>query len=116
VAGPAGPSFSNAVAFSGTTLNNGAVISGSDTNFAFFVNNSPTGVTVTLPLANSGAGKQIRVQALVPGGNSFTIQRQGSDLIFDATAPSPGFTSETHANGATFVSDGVSRWFQIWAR
>jgi hypothetical protein len=116
VTGPVGPSFSNSVAFDAATLANGSTISGSNTSFAFFVNNSSPGVTVTLPLASSAAGKQIRVQATVPGGNSFTVQRQGSDLIFDATAPSNGFTSETHSNGATFVSDGTNRWFQIWGR
>lgn len=114
--GVAGPSFSNVDAVSPTILANGAIISGADQNFVFIVNNSTGAVSVTLPLANSGAGKQIRLQLLVPdNGNTLTVNRQGSDGIFDHVLSS-GVASITHGAGITLASDGVSRWLVLWSR
>ncbi len=99
------------------TLANGATISGSSTSFVFFVNNSGGAATITLPLANTLAGKQIRLQATNPdNGNTITVQRQGSDLIFAVAKDPPGDTNVTHPNGMTLVSDGVNRWLVLWSR
>lgn len=114
--GAAGPSFSNVDAVSPTILSNGATISGTDQNFVFIVNNSTGAVSVTLPLASSGAGKQIRLQLLVPdNGNTLTVMRQGSDGIFDHVLSS-GVASINHSAGITLASDGVSRWLVLWSR
>jgi hypothetical protein len=99
-----------------TILTNGASISGIDKSFVFIVNNSFGAVSVMLPLASSGAGKQIRLQLLVPdNGNTLTVNRQGSDGIFDHVLSS-GVTSITHGAGITLASDGVSRWLVLWSR
>ena len=73
--------------------------------------------TVTLPLANTLAGKQIRLQATNPdNGNTITVQRQGSDQIFSLVKDPPGETSLTRSNGMTLASDGVNRWLVLWTR
>lgn len=114
--GLAGPSFSNVDAVSPTILANGATISGTDQNFVFIVNNSPSSVTVTLPLASTGAGKQIRVQLQVPdNGHTLTVNRQGSDGIFDHVLGS-GVSSITRGAGITLASDGGTRWLVLWSR
>ena len=113
-AGLAGAAFSNVDAV--TNIANGGTISGSDTNFVFIVNNTSTSVTVTLPPANSGAGKQIRVQTLVPDNlNTLTVQSQGSDKIFDHVLGT-GVTTITRGAGITLASDGGSRWLVLWSR
>ncbi|MBZ5677902.1 MAG: DNRLRE domain-containing protein [Acidobacteriia bacterium] len=112
--GLAGPSFSNVD--SASVLANGATIDGSDQHFLFFVNNAGGSVTVTLPLASSAAGKQIRVQNITPGnGNTLTVNRQGSDLIFDHIITT-GVTSITRGAGITLASDGGTRWLVLWSR
>ena len=112
--GPAGPSFSNVD--SASVLVNGATITGSDQHFLFFVNNAGGSVTVTLPLASSAAGKQIRVQNIAPGnGNTLTVNRQGSDLIFDHVLGT-GVTFITRGAGITLASDGGTRWLVLWSR
>jgi hypothetical protein len=116
-AGPTGAAFSNADSVDATTLVNGNTISGATTSFVFFVNNSAGAATITLPLANTLAGKQIRIQATNPdNGNSITVQRQGSDQIFSLVKDPPGETSLTRSNGVTLASDGVNRWLVLWTR
>lgn len=115
-AGLAGPSFSNVDAVSPTILASGAVIAGTDKNFVFIVNNSTSAVSITLPLASSLAGKEIRVQTLVPdNGNTLTVNRQGSDGIFDHVLSS-GVNSITRGAGITLASDGGTRWLVLWSR
>ena len=116
-AGATGPAFTNADSVDAVTLANGATISGSSTSFVFFVNNSAVAPTITLPLANTLAGKQIRLQATNPdNGNAITVQRQGTDQIFAVAKDPPGDTNITHPNGMTLVSDGVNRWLLLWSR
>ena len=109
--------FANADAVDATTLVNGNTISGASTSFIFFVNNSSGAATITLPLANTLAGKQIRLQATNPdNGNTITVQRQGTDQIFSLVKDPPGETSLTRSNGMTLASDGVNRWLVLWTR
>jgi hypothetical protein len=83
-----GPTFSNSDAIDATTLINGSIISPSVTSLVFFVNNAAGPATVTLPLASSfGAGKQIRLQATVPGSATNTIT--APDLYYCARFPTP---------------------------
>ena len=84
-AGTTGPAFSNADSVDATILVNGNTIPGSSTSFVFFVNNAAGAATITLPLANTLAGKQIRLQATNPdNGNNITVaaSRQRPDLFF----------------------------------
>jgi len=98
-------------------LVNGSTIPGASTSFVFFVNNAAGAATITLPLANTLAGKQIRLQATNPdNGNTITVQRQGSDQIFSFAKDPPGETSLTRPNGMTLASDGVNRWLVLWTR
>jgi hypothetical protein len=112
--GPAGPAFSNTDSVSPGALTNGATISGADTHFVFMVDNSAVAPTIQLPLASSGAGKQIRLQATVPYNTlGLTVVPQGADGIWDSNFP-PGLTTLTHQSGMTLVSDGVNRWLLLW--
>jgi hypothetical protein len=116
-AGPSGPAFTNADSVDAATLVNGSTISGASTSFVFFVNNAGSSATITLPLASSLAGKQIRLQATNPdNGNTITVQRQGTDQIFSLVKDPPGETNVTRSNGMTLVSDGVNRWLLLWSR
>jgi len=113
--GAIGTPFSNTDYQDPTTLANGAVIGDADTHFVFLVNNSAVVPTVSLPHANSGAGKQIRLQATVPyNGHTLNIVTQGSDGIWDAQAGGPALTSFTPQGGITLVSDGGTRWLVLW--
>jgi hypothetical protein len=116
-AGTTGPAFTNADSVDAVTLVNGNTISAASTSFIFFVNNSGGPATITLPLANTLAGKQIRLQATNPdNGSSITVQRQGTDQIFSIAKDPPGETSVIRPNGMTLVSDGVNRWLLLWSR
>ena len=116
-AGAQGPVFSNADSIDAATLVNGGTIPGASTSFVFFVNNAAGAATITLPLANTLAGKQIRLQATNPdNGNTITVQRQGTDQIFSFAKDPPGETSLTRPNGMTLASDGVNRWLVLWTR
>jgi hypothetical protein len=100
-----------------TTLVNGNTIPSASTSLVFFINNASGAATITLPLANSLAGKQIRLQATNPdNGNAITVQRQGTDQIFSLVKDPPGETSLTRSNGMTLASDGVNRWLVLWTR
>ena len=116
-AGAQGPAFSNADSVDAVTLASGSTISGSSTSFVFFVNNSAGAATITLPLANTLAGKQIRLQATNPdNGNSIIVQPQGSDKIFSVAQDPPGELNLSRSNGMTLASDGVNRWLVLWTR
>ena len=112
-----GPAFTNTDSVNATTLTTGATISGASTSFVFFVNNAGGSATITLPLASSLAGKQIRLQATNPdNGNNIIVVPQGSDKIFSLAKDPPGETSLTRPNGMTLASDGVNRWLVLWSR
>jgi hypothetical protein len=119
VQGPSGPSGAAGVAFSNTqataTITNGATISNTDTHVVFYINNAGGPVSMTLPLANV-PGKLIRVQATVASGNSVTVNRQGTDLLFEQVFPTSGVTSLGTTSSISFVSDGAGRWLQLWRR
>jgi hypothetical protein len=113
-AGATGPVFSNTQA--NAVIANGGTISGSAV--VFYVDNSAGPVSVTLPSAASQAGRVVRVQETVPdNGNIVTVNRAGSDLIFDQFGPpNAGLTSITASSSVTFASDGGSRWLRLWKR
>ena len=113
--GTTGAAFSNSW-FAEGPISSGSVVSGSDTHRAILVNNSVGAATVTLPLANSGAGKLIHFQgsAGFTGSNTITINRQGTDQIVnhDSVSANSGLvTACTVQISAEFVSDGSSRWY-----
>jgi hypothetical protein len=95
---------------------NNGTISGSAV--VFYVDNSAGAVSVTLPSAASQAGRVVRVQETVPdNGNIVTVNRAGSDLIFDQFGPpNAGQTSIVASSSVTFASDGGSRWLRLWKR
>ena len=126
--GPTGPTFSNTQG--PATLANGATISDSATSVVFYVDNSASNVSVTLPHANSLAGKIIRIQATVPGNlHTITVNVQGSDKIFQHEVVENGgvVSSLVIADSRTFVSDGgtgnhggglgtTGGWLVVWGR
>jgi hypothetical protein len=120
ITGVTGPDFAHSFALSPTTLNSGDTISGGDTHQIFLVNNGSVSPTVTLPLANSGAGKFITIMGNTAGGGAahpITINAQGADKIqADGLAPGSQKTSVSKSAPASFISDGVSKWFfyQTW--
>jgi hypothetical protein len=98
-----------------TALTTGAVIGDADTHLVFSLNNSAVSATVTLPHANSAAGKQITIQASNPqNGNTISVVPTGTDGLWDSNFP-PALTIITHTVGVTLVSDGGSRWIVLWA-
>ena len=132
--GPSGPTGPTGSAFSNTqapgTLANGGTISDSSQVVVFYVDNSATNPSVTLPRANVLAGKIIRIQATVPGNlKTITVNTQGTDRIYIHqvidSPPAPPSTTYTVADSATFVSDGGSGahgdgtlggWLLLWGR
>jgi hypothetical protein len=115
--GPTGPLFSNQWNVEGP-VSSGTTISDTDAHRVILVNNS-SAATVTLPLANSAAGKLILFQGssnyIVANLNTITIRVQGSDHILNHNSYSP--TMDGHATSckvtstAEFVSDGTSLWY-----
>ena len=114
-AGATGPTFSNQWNVEGP-VSSGTTILGSDVHRAVLVNNS-SAATITLPLANTAAGKLILFQGAsnYTGTNPITIQVQGSDHILNHNSFSPSqdgrATTCTVTSTAEFVSDGTSLWY-----
>jgi hypothetical protein len=117
IIGPTGPVFSNT--YSNVVLSNGAVISGNDATHLFFVNNTVSSPTITLPPANV-AGKFIRIEGTCTtsvscSSNVFHVNVQGADNIFlhncSCTNANP-VTQASAARGLEFISDGSGHWYQ----
>ena len=60
-----------------------------------------------LPTAASQAGRKIWIVSTNRGGTSFTVSRQGSDLLYSSQAN--GVASLLFADSVQFFSDGI-RW------
>ena len=110
---PPGPAFSNQWNVEGP-LSSGTTISDSDVHRTVLVNNSSP-ATITLPHANSAAGKLILFQASsnYTGTNPFTIQVQVGDHILNHNSANltGQATTCTVTSTAEFVSDGTSLWY-----
>ena len=113
--GATGPTFSNSWNVVGPVVN-GTIVSDSDPHRAILVSNA-SAATVTLPHANSAAGKLILFQGSqnFTGTNKITINVQGTDHILNHNSFSPTMdgkaTTCTVTSTAEFVSDGVSLWY-----
>jgi hypothetical protein len=104
IAGVTGATFMNAFGVSTSTT-----ISAGDTGRIFLV---PAGSTVTLPRANTAAGKWISIRA-TGTGSALTINSSGGDLIISVSSPSGATTLTGGASFfADFVSDGTV-WYAI---
>jgi hypothetical protein len=115
IAGSTGPTFTNIYSALGpaNALSTGA-IQNSDTHPVFWLNNTSSIPTITLPAANV-AGKFLQFRGITPksSGSDMTVSAQGSDKIYvAATTDGSGIkTTYTFANVAAFVSDGSGRWY-----
>jgi hypothetical protein len=111
-AGPSGPGFSNIFSMDTTVHATGFVIPDNSTSVTLF-----TGAgAITLPHGNV-PGKKIWIVTTTPG-TSFTIQRQGSDVIFRSgfpTQPDPGETSFTSQFAVEMWTDGTGKWYLTFA-
>lgn len=114
-AGPQGPAFSNL--WRVESVGTGSIIGDSDSSRAVLVNNSGA-ATITLPHANSAAGKRILIEGTAQINasqtNTITINVQGSDRILnhDSFSTNAGqATSCQVLNTAEFVSNGSSLWY-----
>lgn len=111
--GPEGPTFSNAWNVEGPVAS-GTVISGTDAHRTIIVNNGTAGATITLPPANSGAGKLILIQAGTnfTNTNTITVQVQGSDHMLNHNSTNPtGQITSCQVGALELVSDGTSLWY-----
>ena len=116
-AGPTGPVFSNT--YSNVVLASGATISDADPTHLFFVNNSSSPPTITLPHATV-AGKFIRILGTATSNSpfNFTVNAASGDQIFfhncqcgvPGNPPNPS-TSASAARGLEFISDGAHNWY-----
>lgn len=109
-AGATGPNFSNTLSVDATTHSGTYTIPDNATSVTF----TTEGNTITLPLASSLTGKKIWIVPTNPSGSMFTIQRQGSDLIFWSEISTPtsiGLISIQNSNPVQLFSDGASSWF-----
>jgi hypothetical protein len=110
-AGPAGPAVSN-VFDTDTTYHTGSFAIPAASVLHTFLVDTTSPVTVTLPLANTLAGKLLSVQTKqFVSGVSITVVPSGSDKIFTHNV-SAGVTSVQFGTAAEFVSDG-SRWLLL---
>lgn len=119
--GPQGPTFTDTYALHSPVLASGSTISNSTTDAIFFIDVTGANGVVTLPPANSGAGKYIMVaRSPFNSANSLTVQTQLSDRIFtnpgNAGCPTsnPQCNLKSSITGVTlqtFISDGVSVWY-----
>jgi len=115
--GATGPTFTNSWSVEGP-VSSGSKISDTDTHRAILVNNSSGSATITLPHANSAAGKLILIQGAANyntgSPNTVTINVQASDHILNHNSFSTAAgqaTTCTVITTAEFVSDGVSLWY-----
>jgi hypothetical protein len=99
------------------SVGTGSIIGDSDSSRAVLVNNSGA-ATITLPHANSAAGKRILIEGTAQINasqtNTITINVQGSDRILnhDSFSTNAGqATSCQVLNTAEFVSNGSSLWY-----
>ncbi len=106
--GVTGPGFSNILNLD-TTVHSGTFTIPNGTTVTAFL--TTEGSTITLPTAASSTGKKIWIIPTNPtGAPTFTIQRQGTDLIFwsqIATDTSIGLTSIANSNPVQVVSSGT---------
>jgi hypothetical protein len=116
ITGPTGPVFSNT--YSNTALANGATISDADATHLFFVNNTASSPTITLPHANV-VGKFIRIEGTCTTSascstNIFHVNAAAGNTIFLAacscTTTNP-VTQASASRGLEFISDGVGHWY-----
>jgi hypothetical protein len=106
--GPTGPSFSNLFSLN-TTVESGSYPIPNNSTYITLITGA---ATVTLPTAASGTGKTIWI-VTETGGTTYTIQRQGSDLIFESgyqSEPDPGASSITNDFSTSLVSNGTN-WY-----
>jgi hypothetical protein len=114
VAGPNGPMFSNT--YSNVVQATGTTISDAAATHLFFVNNTSSSPTITLPHANV-AGKYIRIEGTCTtsascSSNLFHVNAQGTDTIFLHVFISPNpVTQVSAARGSEFMSDGAGHWY-----
>ena len=111
--GAAGPGFSNTFNMD-TTVHSGSYTIPSESTSVILTTETST---ITLPLAATVPGKQIWIVPTNPSGAPmFTVQRQGSDLIFwdqITTNTSIGLLSISNSLALQFVSDGTN-WFATY--
>jgi hypothetical protein len=103
---PSAPNTISIGASPSSPVTNAGTISGSST--VFWV---ADGATINLPAAST-AGQHLVILDVNPAGTGVTVQRQGSDLIYDETNASNGVTSDGAFFNFEFVSDGNGHWYQ----
>lgn len=73
-------------------------------------NNSGGAISITLPVANTGKGRQVTVKKISTLANgAVNVQRQGTDLIDGATT----YSLVNQYDFVVLVSDGVSNWYVV---
>jgi hypothetical protein len=110
--GVTGPIFSNSFS-SDPTVHSGSFTIPDNATSVTFVTGA---ATITLPHASSVVGKKIWIVTVTPG-TSFTIQRQGTDVIFrsgSGSEPYNGETSFTNSFPVEMFTDG-SKWYLTFA-
>ena len=110
--GATGAAFTNQ--FSLTNISSGTTIANTAVQRLFLIDDSAGPVTVTLPLADSAAGKviAIRVASNKRLSGELTVSSQNPDQIF--TNAVGGVTSLQFLTSAEFLSDGT-RWIVVTA-
>jgi len=111
VQGATGIGYSNTYSID-TTVHSGSYTIPDNSTSATLVTGA---AAVTLPKASTLTGKKIWIVTVTPG-TPYTIQRQGSDLIFRggfAGATDPGETSYTNPYPVEMYSNG-SGWYQTF--
>ncbi len=78
-------------------------------NDAVFIDTTPFGHTVTLPLASGGAGQTIIVKKVSTDPQNLQVIRSGSDLLDGVTSLVTNIPYQSYM----FVSDGVSNWWLV---
>jgi hypothetical protein len=110
-AGPTGAVYANVDSID-PTVYSGTVTIPNNSYAVYYVNNSASAPTITLPA--SSAGKRITI---IPTSNThtFTVNVQGSDQIFDsnANANTGQGTSIMIDTSAGFLSDKTGRWIRL---
>jgi len=68
------------------------------------------GASITLPAATTAGQALLLIQVSQVFSNAITINRAGSDLIFDHNASDSGQTSIQYAS-VLLISDGNHHWY-----
>ena len=78
-------------------------------NDAVFIDTTPFGHTVTMPLASGGAGQTIIVKKVSTDSQNLQVLPTGGNLLDGVTSLITNIPYQSY----TFVSDGVSNWWLV---